>query len=275
MATTLQCPQCGGENPLPSGARLVTCQFCDAALFVDRSGLVSHYRLPRLVGRRQAEEALRRWMAGNQTVKDLDKKATRITLSPFSFPLWMFRLRTAGGELVAVQPAAATPEPAMADLKVPAGKLEPFRGVEGETAGAAAATGGGGASGDEAVEVVAATVPLDTARTWLGQRAGDDDGSSGGETVTETALVQVPFWRAGYAFGDRTYSALVEGSTGVVIASVFPEKAESPYWLVAILGLLLFGVEGLVITDVFVKLLVYAVTAVPLLGVAWLVTRRV
>lgn len=254
MAATLQCPQCGGENELPSGARLITCQFCDAALFVDRSGLVSHYRLPRRLDRDEAGAALRRWMAGNDTVKDLDKKVTGVSLAPLSFPVWMFRLRSPGGEVVMAQPAAATPEPAMADLQVPAGRLEIWRGAE------------------EGVEAVAASVPLDTARGWLDQHAG---GEARGGHVTETALVEIPFWRASYDHGGRTYRALVEASTGTVLASLFPEKSESPYVLVAGLGLLLFGAEGLLISDLFLRALAYAVTSVPLLGLAWWVTRRV
>ena len=104
---------------------------------------------------------------------------------------------------------------------------------------------------------------------------GADGGGADGGGLLETALVHVPFWRASYDFGGRTYSALVEGSTGVVLASVFPEKAEAPYFLVAALGLILFGAEGLIIQDFFLKLLAYGVTAVPLLGLAWWVTRRV
>ncbi|HEX6204039.1 MAG TPA: hypothetical protein VF100_13635, partial [Thermoanaerobaculia bacterium] len=134
----LRCPQCGGENVLPSGERLLPCAFCGASLYVDRSGLVSHYRLPRLLDRAAAEQAVRRWMAGNDTVKDLDDKATDLDLVPLRFPLWMFRCRQGGGETVLARPAAATPEPALADLAVPAGKLEPYRlGGEGAKEGAA------------------------------------------------------------------------------------------------------------------------------------------
>jgi hypothetical protein len=276
MTATLRCPQCGGENPLPSGVRLLRCRFCDAALFVDRSGLVSHYRLPRRVDRRAAAEALRRWMAGNHTVKDLDKKASGIELAPLSFPLWMFRQRTAGGEVVHVEPAAATPEPAMADLEVPAGKLEPFRAAGAEADEAAEAAAGAPAPGaaPAAVERVEATVPLETAREWLGQQLAGRTAGGAGE-ITETALVHVPFWRAGYLYDGRRWSALVEGSTGVVLASVYPEKSEAPYWLVAGLGLLAFGLEGVLIYDLLWKAAAYAVTAVPLLGLAWWVTKRV
>ena len=249
-AAGLSCPQCGGENPLPSGERILHCAFCGASLFVDRAGLVSHYRLPRLLDRAAAAEALRRWMAGNETVKDLDAKAEVRELVAVSFPVWMFRRQGERGETVVAEPAAATPEPQMADLEVPAGKLEPYR------------------SEDDGVEAVAASVPLATARGWLGQGAG------GGE-VTEAALVHVPFWRAVYAFDGQTYGALVEASTGAVLASVFPAKAEAPFVLVAILGLLAFGAEGFLIVNPLWKALAYLLTSAPLAMVAWWVTRRV
>lgn len=267
MSSVLECPQCGGENPLASGSRLLTCQFCDAALFVDRSGLVSHYRLPRLIDRQEAERMLRRWMAGNDTVKNLDKLATGVELSPLLFPVWMFRRRSAEGEVVHAEPAAAIPEPAVADLKVPAGKLEPYRAAE-DDAGLSPVE-----SREERVEV---NVPLETARGWLDQ--GTPSGTTGPGTtgeLLESALVHVPFWRATYTFGGRSYRALVEASTGVVLTSVFPVKSETPFLLVALLGLVLFTAEGILIADLFVKAVVYLLTSVPLLLLAWWVARRV
>ncbi len=248
----LRCPQCGGENELPSGVRVLTCAFCSAALFVDRSGLVSHYRLPRRLDREHALEALRRWMNGNETVKDLDKKSEVLAVEPVSFPMWLFRSQGAraggGGEEVRVEPAAATPIPQLADLEIPAGALEPFRREDG------------------GVEQAAASVPLDTARGWLGEASG---------RLTETALVQVPLWHCRYRYRGAECGAYVEGSTGAVLASVFPAKAESPYYAVAALGLALFLVEGLVIGNLLLKVMVYAVTAVPLALLAFWVTRKV
>ncbi|HUO87369.1 MAG TPA: hypothetical protein VM617_08245 [Thermoanaerobaculia bacterium] len=254
----LRCPQCGGENVLPSGERLLPCAFCGASLWVDRSGLVSHYRLPRLLGRAAAAQALSRWMAGDDTVKDLDAKAEAVELTAVSFPLWMFRLRSPGGETVVAKPAAATTEPALADLTVPAGRLEPYRLSE-EVA--PAGDDGGGATAEE----VAASVPLETARQWL---------ANAGE-VTEIALVHVPLWHATYRFAGRSHAATVEASTGSVFASVFPAKAEAPYLAVAALGLLVFLAEGLLLSDPLLKALVMAASALPLVGVAWWVTSRV
>jgi hypothetical protein len=252
VTNRLACPQCGGENALPSGVRLLACAFCGATLFVDRSGLVSHYRVPRLLDRERATAALRRWMAGNDTVKDLDAKAAIEEVAPVSYPVWMFRLRRPAGEEVTVEPAAPTPVPQLADLDVPAGALEPWAPETTEDAG---------------VEEVAAAVPLATARGWLPGVTP--------ENVAETALVHLPLWRCRYRFRDREYLALVEGSTGAVLASVFPAKSESPYYLVAIAGLLLFGVEGLLIFSLPLKALAYAVTAVPLGLAAWMVSKKV
>ena len=248
-ANTIACTQCGGENELASGRRLFRCQYCDATLFVDRGGVVNHYRLPPLLGADEARAALRRWMAGNETVKDLDKKSSIGAVRAVSFPMWLFRVRRGGREEAYVEPAAPTPIPQIADLQVPAGKLEPYSGEAGE------------------VEALDATIPLETARGWLEQRGvGEPE---------ETALVQVPLWRCSYSFDGGGYEALVDGSTGAVMASVYPEKSESPYVLVAVLGLILFTLEGFVITNPVLKLLVFGITAVPLLLLAWWVTRKV
>ena len=230
------------------------CAFCDAALYVDRGGLVSHYLLPRLLDGDAARAALRRWMAGNQTVKDLDRKATLGTVAALSFPMWLFRFTAAGGgETTLVEPAAPTPIPQLADLRVPAGKLHPYLPEAG-------------------TETVAAAVPLETARGWLVERGLS---AGGGIAPSESALVHVPLWRAEYSYGGKSFAALVDGSTGAVLASVFPAKAETPYRVVAALGLVLFLLEGLALPNPFYKLVAYTVTALPLFGLAYLVTRKV
>ncbi|HEX5758146.1 MAG TPA: hypothetical protein VF121_03035 [Thermoanaerobaculia bacterium] len=249
VTNTLACPQCGGENVLASGERLLACPFCGATLFVDRSGLVSHYRLPRLLDRERAAAALRRWMAGNETVKDLDRKATVEEVAPVAFPMWLFRVRRERGEDVVVEPAAPTPVPQLADLEVPAGKLEPYAAEGGE------------------VEEVGAGVPLATARGWIPGVAA--------ASVGESALVHVPLWRCRYRFREQPYLAYVDGSTGAVLAAVFPAKSESPYYLVAGVGLLLFLAEGLLLSNLLVKAAAYIATALPLALLAWLVTRKV
>lgn len=250
MATsTIECPQCGGENRLPSGERRIACTWCDAALFVDRGAAVSHYWLPWLLDREPALAALRRWMAGNETVKDLDRKSTLRDAERLYFPLWMFRVEAPGGERVFVEPAAPTPIPQLADLEIPAGELSPVPPAE------------------EAATEVPVSVPVETARGWLAER--------GFEETTESSLVRLPLWRCRYDYRGAGYEALVDGSTGAVMAAVYPEKAESPYYLTAAVGMLLFLVEGLLIQNPFTKLVVYTITGLPLALVAYLVTRKV
>jgi len=243
------CSQCGGENSLQTGRRFLRCAFCDATLHVDRGGVVAHFSLGRRLTREEARGALRRWMAGNDTVKNLDTKSQLGEITPVSFPMWLFRARVDGREEVVVEPAAATPVPQLADLQIPAGELGPFV-----------------AEGPE-VQEIDATVALETGLGWIEQRGISD--------VYESALVQVPLWNAVYTFDGREYRALVDASTGAVLAAVFPEKAESPYIAVAALGLILFGLEGFLISNVLVKLMVYLATAVPIGLLAFWVARKV
>jgi hypothetical protein len=249
ILSTFDCPRCGGKNELSAGERVPVCTFCDTTLFIDRSGVVGHFLVPRLLDRERAVEALNRWMSGNETVKNLDRKSALAGIEPVTFPMWLFRCRREGAETVIIEPAAPTPIPQLVDLELPPGKLEPFEAA------------------DSAVRAVPATVPLETARSWIADRGLDD--------VFESALVEVPLWEARYTYEGREYQALVDGATGSVIASVFPEKAESPYVLVALAGIVLFGIEGLVISNLFVKLVAYALTAIPLALLAYWVTRRV
>jgi hypothetical protein len=59
------------------------------------------------------------------------------------------------------------------------------------------------------------------------------------------------------------------------MAAVFPEKAESPYFLVAALGILLFTIEGLAISNPAAKFVTYLITAIPLLLLAYWVARKI
>ncbi len=247
--SSVVCTQCGGETELTTGHRFVTCVFCGTSLFVDRAEVVYHYRLPPLLDRDDAVAALRRWMAGNDTVKDLDRQAEIEDLEAISFPVWLFRTSDSGVEQVFFEPAAPTPIPQVADLSIPAGRLEAYRPE------------------DDGMRVIEAQVPLDTAVGWLEQREVGP--------IHETALVRVPFWKCRYRYDGQTYHAAVDASTGSVLAGVYPEKAESPYILVAILGLILFGAEGLLIGDLFAKLVAYVLTAIPLTLLAYWVARKI
>jgi hypothetical protein len=211
---TLSCSQCGGELHPQEGEVFLTCPFCNSTVFVDKSQVVFHWFVAPTLDQQQAAGQLARWMSGNQTVKNLDKKA-QVTGQTFQyFPVWYFRLGRSGQEVVALQPAAATSITEVARLNIPAGDLRPY---------------------DPSVELqsMEPTVPLEAARQWLEQ-------SQPGAEVREGALVHIPIYIFKYTYRNLVFTALVEAGTGTVLANIFPAKSEAPYYLAALLTALVF-----------------------------------
>src|SRR5512139_4197023 len=106
-ATSINCRQCAAPLTVEQGQPFVTCRFCGATNFVDKARVVFHYLVRPTVREDGARAALNRWMAGNATVKDLDRKAKVDSLSFEYFPLWLVRAERAGTEYVVFKPAAA------------------------------------------------------------------------------------------------------------------------------------------------------------------------
>ncbi len=205
--TKLNCTQCGGELHPDEGQVFLTCPYCTATIYIDPSQVVYHYHLAPTLSAEQASGALFRWMSGSQTVKDLDKK-TQVSGQTFEyFPVWHFVVRGAGGEQVALQPAAATSVTELTRLRVPAGDLKPY---------------------DPALDAQSTppTVPLEAARNWLLQ-------AQPGAEVRQSALVHIPIYVFKYVYKGQTFTALVEAATGAVLANIFPAKAEAPYLMAA------------------------------------------
>jgi predicted RNA-binding Zn-ribbon protein involved in translation (DUF1610 family) len=71
----LTCAQCGGELHPDEGQIFLTCPFCSSTVYIDKRRVVFHWYLAPTLDEAKARGALSRWMAGNQTVKDLDRKA--------------------------------------------------------------------------------------------------------------------------------------------------------------------------------------------------------
>jgi hypothetical protein len=171
---------------------------------VDKSRVVFHYALAPTVDEAKARSLLAQWMAGNATVKDLDRKA-RITGQTFNyFPVWYFKRRSGSREEITLEVAAATSVSELRTLALPAGDLQRY---------------------DPGLSAQAEppTVPLDTALGWLRERGVPQ------AQVAESALVHIPLYTFKYAFNDQTYTALVEAATGKTLANIFPAKAEAPY----------------------------------------------
>lgn len=211
---TLNCTQCGGELHPQEGEIFLTCPYCSATIYLDKSRVVFHWFLTPTLTPEQAAGQLARWMSGNQTVKDLDKKSQVVGQSFQYFPIWFFKVAHGGQESQAIQPAAATSITEINKLSLPAGDLHPYdASIEGQS--------------------VAPSVPLEAAHDWLSQ-------SQPGAEIKEAALVHVPIYIFKYTYKGNTFTALVEAGTGVVLANIYPAKAEAPYYTAAGITALVF-----------------------------------
>jgi hypothetical protein len=226
--TEVHCAQCGGLLHPGEGQIFLICPYCGSSVYLDKSKVVFHWSLACTVAPEAAAASLRRWMAGNQTVKDLDRKA-RVTSSTFEyFPVWYCKARSGNKEQVYLEPAAAISISEIKSLAIPAGDLQKY---------------------DPALDgqAVAPTVPFPAMQEWLKGRGVQ------AEQVREAALVHLPVYLFKYEFKGQTYTAMVEGASGKVFANLFPAKAEAPYFAVAA-----FATAGYMVLSTF-PLIGYAI----------------
>ena len=248
---SVACTQCGASIEPRAGERLLECPFCDTALVVDGSATLIHEVMAPTVAFEQVPSHLRRFLGGTSTVADLDKKARLGDPLLEYFPFWAFTISGKNGERVVLQPAAPSSLQGLQGIELPAGSTRPMKPeVTGET------------------PVVEPEVPLETAREWLTARHGD-------VSIRQTVLYHLPMYRTPYSWQGRTYKAAVDGVSGKVFPADFPAKAEAPFVGVAALAIIVFGLEGLFIQNLIFKLAAFAVSAVPILAIAWLTSRKV
>ncbi len=245
----VRCTQCGASLSVPADARLLQCSFCSTALVVDPEGVLFREALLPTVSPGEVAAHLRRFLASDDTVAGLDREAKVGDPALVMFPFWGFTVGEERRERTVLMPAAPSTLQGLHGLALPAGEAAPpgaqLPGPLGEP-----------------------EVPLATARQWLEQREAQ-------VRVRRTVLYHLPLYKVSYSWRGRTYTAAVDGVSGRVYPADFPSKAEAPYVLVAGLALAVFGLEGLVIGSIVLKALVYLVSAVPLMGLAWWVTRKV
>jgi DNA-directed RNA polymerase subunit RPC12/RpoP len=216
-ATPFLCTQCGGELHPDAGQIFLTCPYCGASVYLDRSKVVFHWALEPTLDEQKAAGALKRWMAGNETVKDLDQKSSLQSAAFEYFPVWQFKYRLKGGaETEALLPAAATSVSEIQRLTLPTGDLHKYTAdLDGRSR--------------------LPTVPLPAAESWLNQQRGVPV-----ESITERTLVHLPIYTFKYAYKNKPYTALVEAGTGRVFANIFPAKAEAPYLVIGMATALTF-----------------------------------
>jgi hypothetical protein len=248
----VSCTQCGAAIEPRADERLLECPYCSTALVLDGSATLFHEMMLPTIATEQVAAHLRRFLGGGSTVADLDRKARLEDPRMEFFPFWAFTIVDGGSERVVLEPAAPSSLQGLQGLEVPPGRTRPMR-VE-DTSGA---------------EVIDPEVPAETAREWLTTRHGDQ------VAVRRTVLYHLPLYRTPYTYQGTTYNAAVDAVSGKVFPADYPSKAESPFVLVTVLALVVFGIEGLVIGNPILKLVVYLVSAAPILGIAWLTSRKV
>jgi hypothetical protein len=215
--TEFQCTQCNGVLRPDEGQMFLTCPYCGSAVYLDKSKVVFHWSLARTVTPEAAQANLFRWMAGNHTVKDLDKKSRVVSTTFQYFPLWYAKEKDeqTKKENIFLEPAAAISISEIKHLQIPSGDLQKY-----DTALDA--------------EAVTPTVPFPAMLQWLAARGAH------AHEIAEAALVHLPIYIFKYVYNGQTYTAMVEGASGKVFANLFPAKAEAPYYLVAIAATLGF-----------------------------------
>ena len=213
--SVFNCTQCGGELHPDEGQLFLTCPYCGSTVYLDKSRVVFHWVLAPTINDLQAAAELARWMAGNDTVKDLDKKSRILGQTFQYFPVWYFKVNDGQTEKIYLEPAAATSLTELRSLNLPAGDLRKY---------------------EEALapQSVEPTVPMTAAQEWLSQKQVNL------QQVAESALVHIPIHIFKYGFKNHMYTAAVEAATGKTLANIFPAKAEAPYRMVGCLSAFVF-----------------------------------
>jgi DNA-directed RNA polymerase subunit RPC12/RpoP len=246
------CTQCGAQITVQATDRLVACPFCSTALVVDGSATQFHEVMVATITSAESAAHLRRFLGGRDTVANLDRDAVLGEPGLEYFPFWAFTIAGPEGDRVVLQPAAPSSLQGLQGIGLPAGTTRPMsRELTGDAS------------------VIEPEVPVETARDWLATRFGSD------VVVRRTVLYHLPLYRTPYTWKGTTYRAAVDGVSGKVFPADFPAKAEAPYVLVAGLALIVFGIEGILIGDLALKLAAYLVSAVPIVGIAWLTMKKV
>ena len=262
--TQIPCQQCGAPLPIEQGTRFVKCAFCGATNFVDKARAVFHYALKQTVRDTDAVAALRRWMAGNQTVKGLDAQA-KIGPPQFEyFPMWLIRSESNGAEKVFLEPAAALSVSALKGETIPAADLIPY---------------------DHELDAAAVepTVPYSAMLEWLQQNQNITEAA-----IKEVSLVHLPLFVCKYEFKGERYTAIVDAATSRVFANIYPSKWEAPYFTIAAIAFVVYfcaalgplagymsGSGGGLVVGLVAYLVIAVVAAIPIFIAAAYISAKV
>ena len=262
----IKCTQCGADVDVLQDETFIECPFCSSALYLDKKKVVFHYVVANNFKPNEAEGNLKRWMAGNHTVKDLDKKAQITKTSFYYFPIWLFKTKDGSSDKIYIQPAASTSISEIKKISVPAGALKFYEK---------------GQYNEE--ELIQPDVLYDSAKAWL-QGAGINL-----DTISEAALVHVPVYQFYYAFNNHSYTAVVEASSGMVYANIYPAKSEAPFRILFGLSIAVYLFTTIIcyilafalhMSDKFIsaeliKFFAYGLVSFPLMIMAYFIAKKV
>jgi hypothetical protein len=237
----VHCTQCGASVTLEEGAHFVTCPFCSSALYLDKSRIVFHFVVTPTISLEEAQGKLKRWMAGNETVKDLDVQAVLEQQELVYFPMWRFVARSEHGDREYNEPASSFSIPDIKTIPLSGGDLKFFSSAEFQN-----------------IPMKQPDVLLDSAIHWLEGRGVQK------ESIKETNLIHIPFYQFKYNYKGRSYQAIVDAASGRILASIYPAKDEIPFIGIAVATAIAFFLIGIISPNIWIRFLLFAVVAVPL-----------
>lgn len=92
----LTCPNCAGVVPVPEGARIVVCPFCDMHSLVQGERGIRRWQITNKIDREQAFKAVKDSFSGMNKARDLKKKAEISELFLAYLPYWQVKSFVAG-----------------------------------------------------------------------------------------------------------------------------------------------------------------------------------
>jgi hypothetical protein len=125
-------------------------------------------------------------------------------------------------------------------------------------------------------------VLFDSAKSWLEQTGVTQ------EFIAESSLVHIPFYQFYYTYNGKQYIAMVEASSGMVYANIWPAKSEMPFRMLAGLSIVTFLFVSILsfiisfsllksplITGEVIKIFGYSAASVPLIIIAYFIAKKV
>jgi hypothetical protein len=190
-------------------------------------------------------------MAGNETAKDLDKYAVIESKELIYFPLWRFVADSGSGASEYSELACSFAIPEIKKIAVSGAGMKYFSATELGT-----------------LPLREPEVLLDSAIHWLEQRGIVLS------QIKERNLIHVPFYNFRYTFRNETYQAVIDATTGAVIASAYPARAEKPFLLITIASAFLFFIIGLIAPNFISRLIFYLFVSIPLAAASYILLRK-